>query len=579
MAIVSTGQLTLTDLNDTKQVILYINPNYRTQVYNPNLTGNGAYSPNFASTNLVITPELYIAGGNGANILPSGQVKSVKWFEGTQTTTPIAEGGATPYTIPTGSPTTVVKTLTVKENFTAKNSQIFTCEVVYTDPDTNFDVVLKANVDIVKITNGVKGDSGVNAIMAVLDNESHTVPTDSAGNNGNFTGANSSIKIYEGATDVTASWTVSQVRSGVTVTEAVSSKTATVTAMSTDSGFVEFTATRSGYATIVKRFTLTKNKQGTAGTTPTTYWLVNSVPAIVRNKAGAYVPTTLVVSGKAQTGTASPVSYSGRFRISDSANGSTFTARYTSAGNEATYTYTPLAGVKAIKVELFLAGGVTNLLDEQVIPVVEDGTDGSHGTDAFYLNVWTPDGDTIRNSEGTLKARADLYKGSGIQSASVTYKWYYQDPTATTASGGDADGGNGWRLMKDLATANGVTGYNTVEITVPSTAIAGVEGFLCVATHGGNKYKNVVILKDFQDPIVVNILGANIFKNGEGSVTLKAQLVRAGEEIPTTGYTFTWSIYNSNGTFVKTLAPKIDTVSVSASDITGIGNVVCDVSK
>jgi hypothetical protein len=568
MAIVSTGQLTLTDLNDTKQLVLYLNPNYRTQIYNPN---NNSYNPNFTTSNLVITPELYVAGGDGADIIVGAQTKSVTWYEGTQTTTPISTG------VPTGSPSTTSKTLTVSSNFTNKNSQMYTCVVVYTDPDTNFDVTLKANVDIVKITNGEKGDAGVNAIMAVLSNESHTVPTDSAGNNGNFTGAVSTISIYEGATDVTSSWSVTQTRSNVTVTETTSSKTATVTAMSADSGYVEFTATRSGYATIVKRFNLTKSKQGIAGTTPTTYWLVNSNPAITKTKAGSLVPSSISASAKKQTGTGSPTAYTGRFRFSTSTDGSSFTVASTSA-DATSASYSPSASVKAIKVELFMAGGTTNLLDEQIIPIVTDGTDGNHGTDAFYLNVWTPDGDTIRNGDGSLKAKAELYKGAGVQTSSVTYKWYIQDPTATTASGGDSDGGDGWRKLTSTYNA-GVTNYTTNEITVPSTAIAGVEGFMCVATYSGETYKNVVILKDFQDPITVNILGATIFKNGEGSVSLTAQLIRAGVEISTSGYTFAWSIYNTNGTLVKNLSGTSDTVTVNATDINGIGNVVCDVSK
>lgn len=577
MTVVSTGQLTVTDLNDTKQVILYINTNYRTQIYNPNASGDNAYSPNFVFNNLIITPELYVAGGNGANILPSIQAKSIKWYEGTQTVTAITEGEVTPYVIPVGSPTTVSKVLTVNTNFTSKSIQIFTCEVVYTDPDTSFDVTLKANVDIIKITNGQKGDSGTNAIMAILDNESHTIPTDSEGSGGNFTDAKSSIKIYEGITDVTDLWAVVQTRNGVTVTEETSSKTATVTAMSADNGSITFTATRSGYAPIIKVFTLTKNKQGVAGAIPTTYWLVNSASAIVKSKVGVLSPASITVSGKSQTGTSSTESYFGRFKIYESMDGTTFVEKYSSVADIDSYVYTPsTASIKALKVELYLAGGLTNKIDEQTVVVISDGTDG---TDAFYLNVWTPDGDTIRNSEGVLKVKANLYKGTDIQSSGVTYKWYYQDPLATTISGGDADGGNGWRLMKDIATGNGVTGYTTIEITVPSTAISGIEGFMCVATYVGNKYKNIVILKDFQDPVSVSILGASIFKNGQGSVTLKAQLVRAGIEIPTSGYTFTWSIYNSDGTFVKVLASKISTVIISANDINGIGNLVCDVSK
>ncbi|AQN32580.1 hypothetical protein BCP12_168 [Bacillus phage BCP12] len=55
-----TGQITISDLNDAKQYILYLNPNYKTQIYDPN---GLVYAPDFTSSNLVITPELYIAGG------------------------------------------------------------------------------------------------------------------------------------------------------------------------------------------------------------------------------------------------------------------------------------------------------------------------------------------------------------------------------------------------------------------------------------------------------------------------------------------------------------------------------------
>src|SRR5690606_16785137 len=178
MAVVSSGQITLTDLNDSKQLLLYLNANYRTQIYDPN---NGSYNPNFASSNLVITPELYVAGGDGANLLPSADVTSLKWYEGTQTTTPIPETSGATYSIPTGSVATTAKPLTVKQNFTNKNNQVFTCVLTYLDPDTNFEITVKANIDIVKIVNGQKGDAGVNAISSFLTNTAAVVATNHDG--------------------------------------------------------------------------------------------------------------------------------------------------------------------------------------------------------------------------------------------------------------------------------------------------------------------------------------------------------------------------------------------------------------
>jgi len=367
--ILASGQLTLTDLNDTRQYILYLNSNYKTQIYDPN---TGAYSPNLSSSNLVIDPQLYVSGGDGSDLIPSANVKSISWYEGTDTTAPpLAEtstsgttsGGLT-YVIPTGTLATTKKTLTIKSNLTSMNNQVFTCKVVYTDPGTNFDITIVANAEIVKITNGQKGATGAS------------------------------------------------------------------------------------------------------------------------------------------------------------------------------------------------------------------------GVDAYFLNVWAPSGDTIRNSSGSLTLTADLYKGSS-KITPTAFKWYIQNPAATTSSLGDADGGAGWELLTSTNT-HGTSNYTTGTITVPASAIDGVEGFKCVATapSTGTKYSGVIVVRDFQDPITVNIVGTNIFKNGTGSVTLTAQLIQAGVVIPTTGYTFTWALYDSNGSLIKNYTNVTgDTITIPATDVNGTGNLVCDVSK
>jgi hypothetical protein len=109
----------------------------------------------------------------------------------------------------------------------------------------------------------VKGADGANAVVAVLSNESHVVPTDSAGNNGNYSGAATTITIYNGTSNDSANWTVTATTSNVS--GVLSGKTYTVSGLSADTGYVDLTATRSGYASVVKRFVLSKSKAGTAG--------------------------------------------------------------------------------------------------------------------------------------------------------------------------------------------------------------------------------------------------------------------------------------------------------------------------
>lgn len=564
MGIVSSGSISLVDLNDAKQLQLYIGSNIqKSQIYN---STTGTYTPNWPTTKPVLTPQLYVAGST-ANVISSA--KTIKWFvDGLEITT-----STTDYTLAASG----VKTLTINTNVLAPViARRFTAEVTYTDPDTLVDITGIADIEFTKLT---AASDGSDAITALISNESASIATLADGSGGVFAGATSTISIFEGTTDVTASWTIAQTRNSVTVTEAASSKTATVTAMSADSGSVVFTATRSGYTTLTKTFNLTKNKQGVSGASPTAYWLVTDANVFQKNLANVYSPTSINISAKSQTGSGAPGNYSGRFIISDSTDGTAFTARYTSSANEATKNYIPSAGIKAIKVQMFLANGTTTLVDEQIIPVVSDGATGGQGANAVFVSVWAPDGTVIRNSTGTLTAKADLFSGSTSVTGSA-YKWYAQDPTATTASGGDADGGNGWRLLNST-TNYGTTGYTTATLTIPAGAINGLETFKCVATYSGVKFTDICTFIDVSDPIQVVVLGNNIFKNGQGTVSITAKLYQTQNEIDIAGteYTYAWSLYDSFNNKVVSFAKTGKTINVLATEISSKATLYCDVSK
>jgi len=558
----------------------------RQVIYNPNGSGATAYVPNYSTANNVLTPQLFISG-TPTDI--AGSASSTKWFVQTNSTGALTEiANDANYAIGTGA----VKTLTIKGNVLASNnSMTYICEMQYLDTDTGFTITTKAEYEIIKVTNGSNGTNGVNAIMGILSNDSHSVPTDSAGNGGNFTGAVSTLTIYDGAS-VSTGWTIVQTRSNVTVTEATSSATATVTAMTAgqDTGYVEFTASKSGYANVVKRFTLTKNKSGASGANATAYWLQSSQSVISKSAGGTYTPSTVTFSAKSQTGSANVANYTGVFTIEESTNGTTFTAKYTTANvatGESSTTYTPVANLKSIRVRLYQLGGTTVMLDEQVISVVTDGSNGTNGQDAVVAVVWTPDGNTIKNANGTLTAHADVYQGSNPATATA-WKWYYQDPSASPvgSNGSDTDGGAGWRLMNAVGNANGVTGYTTDTITIPASAIVNVESYKCVLTFGGKKYSDVTTVIDVSDPFMVTIVGANVFKNGTGYTDLTAKIYQAGVEIDplnNQGYTYTWYLYDNNNVKItnwNTTGSKVGkTVRVDSADVTIRGNVVCEVSK
>ncbi|SLM15258.1 hypothetical protein SPIROBIBN47_400037 [uncultured spirochete] len=214
--------------------------------------------------------------------------------------------------------------------------------------------------------------AGKQGLTANLSNDSHLVPTDADGNNGNFAGCATTMSIYKMGVDDSANWTVAA-RPSSGVTGSLSGKTYTVTALSVDAGYVDLTASRTGYPSITLRFTIVKAKGGAA------FWLVSSADAIQKSQAGVYTPSTITFTGKRSASAGVVVDYAGRFIIAETTDGSTYTDKYTSSANETSKTYTPSAGIKALRCRLYLAGGTSTLLDEEIVPIVVDGPTGPTG--------------------------------------------------------------------------------------------------------------------------------------------------------------------------------------------------------
>ena len=111
----------------------------------------------------------------------------------------------------------------------------------------------------------VRVAEGSDAVTAVLSNEAHTAPSNSDGTSTNLTGASTTMTIYVGATDDSSSWTYTTSATNVTIT-GTNTRNVTISGMSADVGYVDITASKSGYSSVTKRFTISKAKQGTTGT-------------------------------------------------------------------------------------------------------------------------------------------------------------------------------------------------------------------------------------------------------------------------------------------------------------------------
>lgn len=101
-------------------------------------------------------------------------------------------------------------------------------------------------------------------LNAILTQESYSVATDASGSGGDYSGASTTISVKLGATDDTASWTISALASpGVIGT--LTGATFKVDAMVVDTGYVDLSAIKPGSVALTARFNITKVKQGVVG--------------------------------------------------------------------------------------------------------------------------------------------------------------------------------------------------------------------------------------------------------------------------------------------------------------------------
>ncbi len=174
------------------------------------------------------------------------------------------------------------------------------------------------------------------------------------------------------------------------------------------------------------------------------------------------------------------------------------------------------------------------------------------------LLVTTPSGNVFKNSEvASLTAKAELWRGSNVDTTNVTYKWAIMDATVTSTSstGYDADFGTGWRKLTD--TSGKYTGTDTNTLTLFAAAVESYAVVRCCAKDSdsasatyNSKFVDVATFIDNSDPIqvVITSTGGDVFKNGQGSTTLTAVCYQAGAEVDAAGTgTYTWTKYDKDG--------------------------------
>lgn len=387
---------------------------------------------------------------------------------------------------------------------------------------------------------GATGSAGADAYTVLLTNESHIFPGDVS--NAIASTATTQALAYKGSevqpvTIVSVNGVAAATNSTATgiaglsfVCSALSGTNPTITFTSTTdfksaNGTIPIVLTVGGL-TFTKQFSYSisfkgnAGAQGAVGNPATAYWLVSSASAVQKTSTGTIVctPSTLTFTAKSQTGVANPVDYAGRWIISYSTDGTTYTELYKSTTNEASKTITVGTTYKTIKCQMYLAGGTTTLLDEQIIPIISDGTPG---TSASLVTI-TPSALYFKSTTGKNGTFSPDYIYLYPRFQNATYSnWQYSTDGVNWIA---ASGANGLTIGTYNSIANSLAINKTS--TLYTDAITSIS-FRCNSTVG--TVYDIVSITKIYDVVDLQIGARNLAEKTNQGVTNWTWAMQAGD--------------------------------------------------
>ena len=288
------------------------------------------------------------------------------------------------------------------------------------------------------------------AMIINLDNDYQAITTDYKGEYTTFPECHTTAQVLYGHTYISNDCTYNvQKSSGVVGAWNGSTHTYTVTGLTTDVGWVDITANYLNTYSVTKRFDIAKLKggipgetgatgpQGDQGSAGRTYFMEPSAGIIKRSADSSMVPNYITLSGYYRDGTATArTAYKCRFKIEETIDGDTYKTVYTSSADETSIThslYGALAttnggaiqaasnkaigiprDVAALRCTMYAAGGFTEVLDIETIPVAIDVDALTHEE---IFNLLTNDGawqGIYRGSDGKLYINFTYARGGTL---------------------------------------------------------------------------------------------------------------------------------------------------------------------
>lgn len=496
--ILTSSQQTFVDITDQRKLSAYITSNLpKTQSEDPNVLPH-TYAPSWASTNLVLTPVLFL---DQTNVSPTASGVTISWKR---------KDGVSSETALTSGETVKNGVLTVNQNkLSASSSGMITyiCYISYYDSETKNTINITADITYTLVKNAA------NAKLCTVSSDTYVFKYDTSQA---LVGASQATLTAQVQGVTVAKWQYKN-NSGTwtdypTTSDNTSITGGTLVVKPAHNIFVNNVAqirVTTSESDVFDTITITKiydgakgdkGNPGSAGTGGLSVVLGNETQSIACTSAGktaaastisipftGYVGITqtactcavgtLPAGITVKTNTASTASAAGKLELSVAASSDLGNASVLSGDITLTFT---ISGKTITKVFTWTKSKA-----------------GSNGASAVVFSVYAPNGTIVQNQSGTIQLATSAYVGSSVIT-SATYQW-------AKYSGGS------W---------TNISGATVGTLTVSGADIVNIQSYRCTMTYSGKNYVDVITVEDKSDPYVSEMLsiGGYTVKNNLGGL-------------------------------------------------------------
>ena len=496
--ILTSSQQTFVDITDQRKLSAYITSNLpKTQSEDPNTLPH-EYAPSWATTNLVLTPVIFLDQTN-ISLTATGVTISWKRKDGVSAETSLTAGESVNKGV-----------LTVNTNkLAASDSGMITyiCYISYYDSETKNTVNISADITYTLVKNATNARLAyvtADTYVFKYDTSSTLVGASQATLTAQVQGVTISKWQYKNSSGNWADYPTTSDNTSITGGTLVVKPThavfvdnvAQIKLVTSDSDVFDT-------VTITKIYDGAKGDKGATGSAGS-----GGISIVLGNETQSIACTS---AGKTSAASTISIPFTGYVGITQTActcavgtlpTGITLKTNTAATATAAGLIELSVAASSNLGADATLTGNInlTFTISGKTVTKVFTWTKskaGSNGTSAVVFSVYAPNGTIVQNQSGKLTLATSAYSGT-TAITSATYQWAkYVNGTWT-----------------NISSATGST------LEVSGADIINIQSYRCTMTYSSKNYVDVITVEDKSDPYVSEMLSIGGFtvKNNLGGL-------------------------------------------------------------